>query len=90
MFFFSLTDSCAKKQCEFFGICVSKNDGTAECVCPLCDKDNFKPICGDDGMTYANMCYLKKKACMSMKMIKAVRDEACGMPFAGFFVGIKG
>ena len=86
-----MIDPCSKKLCEFHSICLSRTDRGAECVCPSCT-DDYKPVCGSDGKTYANDCELRKAACERQKEIKVAKKEACGtyiaslLTFSPYFV----
>ena len=76
-YFLSSTDPCSKKVCEYYSSCIVSSDRKAQCVCPLCT-DNYKPVCGSDGKTYANECLLRSMACKEKKNTKIVKEKACG------------
>lgn len=72
-------DPCKKRVCEYYSRCVSRSDGTAVCVCPVCSKnDKISPVCGEDGKTYASQCELERVACEMKKDIETVKKEECG------------
>ncbi|XP_074603565.1 agrin-like [Brevipalpus obovatus] len=57
-------DLCRGIKCNFDAVC---RDG--ECICDMnCDDEKVEPMCGDDHITYANVCEIKRTACV--KQIK--------------------
>ena len=70
-------DPCAKVGCDFYSKCFAKQDRSTECVCPVCD-DQYSPVCGSDGKTYANECLMKSESCKMKKNIKLTKQSACG------------
>ena len=75
----SFVDPCKEKLCELYGKCIKNNDGKAECACPVCDtKDQYSPVCGDNGVTYASQCELEKTSCEKKEQIKSIKKTACG------------
>ena len=46
-------------------------------MCPIC-KDDYSPVCGTDGITYASECYLKQAACTSKRQLDVAKFSACG------------
>ncbi|KAG3155773.1 hypothetical protein PC128_g22023 [Phytophthora cactorum] len=58
------------------GECPTSEDGSAACseVCP----EILKPVCGSDGVTYSNSCFLGIATCKDPSIILA-HDGACGV-----------
>lgn len=53
---------------------------TTKCVCPLCaDETAYSPICGDNGKTYANACWMNRDSCLQQGHIKIAKPTACGV-----------
>ena len=79
-----ITDPCEGKQCSFGAQCVPSLDGqTARCQCPeQCshygDSVGSRPVCGSDGVTYRNVCELKRSACHAMEDVTVKYEESCG------------
>lgn len=74
------TDGCIQVTCDFYAKCISRNSQTHECVCPICGyKEKYSPICGDNGKTYANTCWMQRDSCLLQKDVKIVKTEACGV-----------
>ena len=40
-------------------------------------KDEYTPVCGSDGETYANECMMKAESCLRMKSIVKLHDGQC-------------
>ena len=38
----------------------------------------FKPVCGDDRVTYANQCAMERQSCFTKKIIRATKSGSCG------------
>ena len=76
---FLFSDACKKQPCKFYSKCFKKSDDTTECVCPICNEnEKYSPLCGDDGMTYANQCELEGTACKEKREIKILKRQSCG------------
>lgn len=46
-------------------------------MCPVCDL-KYALVCGDNGKTYGSKCLMEAEACEQKKVIKRVKDGACG------------
>ena len=44
----------------------------------MCDK-SYKPVCGDNGLSYASECFLKRLSCLNEIDINVVKKTTCGM-----------
>lgn len=58
-------ESCENIVCDRpYEMCKKMDDDTPYCKCPTCRYPG-SPVCGSDGVTYLNVCTLKKLACES-------------------------
>ena len=74
--YFSLCflDPCVDVKCDYFARCY---DG--KCVCPACSNTElYMQVCGMDGNSYANECYLRYESCKKKKIIDIAKRESCG------------
>lgn len=75
---------CEGKVCTFGAECMPSMDGAiARCQCPSdCpsygDSMDSKPVCGNDGNDYANLCTLRKSACEKLQDIRVKYYGKCG------------
>lgn len=73
---FYFIDTCLKKDCKFYSMCLPRSDGTAQCICPSCEK-SFAPVCDDNEETHASECYMKRYACQNNQNAKVTSQGAC-------------
>ncbi|XP_075241307.1 agrin-like isoform X2 [Convolutriloba macropyga] len=76
-------DLCENYQCPFFADCSSRNQKRT-CSCPdSCDQELFEPVCSTQGVTYNNMCELRREACKKQsKDIQVNNKGFCNEKFA--------
>lgn len=71
---------CASVQCPRMQICVHNIQGLPLCRCPSvyhCRQFKRKPVCGRDGNTYKNRCYLQMTECSQGKKIRVAYVGKC-------------
>lgn len=75
----SFSDPCRTTFCSFGATCIVEPvSNTASCRClERCDAI-FAPVCGTDGVTYANECEMRKTSCKQEKRIAVERTGNCG------------
>lgn len=72
------SDACNNVTCPFNGICHSQ-PGLKElvtCQCPDCPEVH-SPVCGSDGTTYVNECFVRKQSCKNQINITVRHDGYC-------------
>lgn len=73
------TDPCRAINCNFYGVCVSYEDGRSRCVCKTTYPDNYEPVCASDLRTYSNVHAMKVASCQSNITITKVSFGECSM-----------
>ncbi|XP_078614894.1 agrin-like isoform X21 [Branchiostoma floridae x Branchiostoma japonicum] len=67
---------CENVKCGFGATCTVI-DGNPMCECDTVCPAEFRPVCGSDGVSYNNMCYLQAEACEKQQEIRKVDDRLC-------------
>uniref|UniRef100_T1KV29 Kazal-like domain-containing protein n=1 Tax=Tetranychus urticae TaxID=32264 RepID=T1KV29_TETUR len=72
--------SCSPDNCHFGGVCVQTkefdNQLKSVCQCRQCPDEN-EPVCGSNGVSYANECELHKASCQDQKAIYISHKGPC-------------
>ena len=74
---------CAAIKCGYYAKCEVRN-GSAGCVCPALCPAVLRPVCGSNGVTYGNLCELKRDVCKKEEFIKVVNEGPCKLNFKAF------
>jgi len=76
-----IAKSCSELPCLYGARCVTKSDGTPECLCnaTVCEADGSEEAltCGTDGMMYGSECQLRLVACRLQKDIRVAGRGSC-------------
>jgi len=70
-------DPCKTVSCRPGRECVLLGQGDTECVCLTKCHENWKPVCGSDGVSYDNHCELHRRACLDGKHISPLHPGFC-------------
>lgn len=73
----SLVLGCAQINCRFYSKCVERPNGQAVCICNGSCKLSLDPVCGSNGRTYINECFLRADACKKRQGIVVLQRGAC-------------
>ncbi|XP_074605598.1 agrin-like isoform X2 [Brevipalpus obovatus] len=75
---------CTLDNCLYGGVCVTENPANeaprdvCHCIkCPEDDDETSDPICGSNGITYANECKLREDSCKTQKVIHTSHKGPC-------------
>lgn len=72
-----LLDPCDYVTCEYPEICRLDYERRASCVCSEFCNEDFIPVCGSDGRTYTNECFIRRQACRMMPDLRIVSQGQC-------------
>ncbi|XP_030149818.1 tomoregulin-1 isoform X4 [Lynx canadensis] len=67
---------CDESSCKYGGVCKEDGDGL-KCTCQFQCHTNYIPVCGSNGDTYQNECFLRRAACKHQKEITVVARGPC-------------
>ncbi|XP_005041912.1 PREDICTED: tomoregulin-1 [Ficedula albicollis] len=67
---------CDESSCKYGGVCKEEGDGL-KCACQFQCHTNYIPVCGSNGDTYQNECFLRRAACKHQKEITMVSRGPC-------------
>ncbi|CAH8596586.1 unnamed protein product [Schistosoma turkestanicum] len=82
-------DACQTKQCKYYAICQLSAFGEPQCICPTDCLYVRKPVCGTDGKTYENECFLKVKSCADQREVHVAQEGYCRPCTAGCPLGFQ-
>jgi agrin len=68
---------CRYNYCPYGRVCVVDERNQPMCVCSLSCRTGSSEVCGSDGKTYSNECFLRAAACLTNKTIAVQSYEAC-------------
>ena len=69
---------CAVVTCQHYSTCVLTNNGSAKCVCPEGCPFLYRPVCGSNGKSFFNRCYLRQYACANKMALTEAYEGKCG------------
>ncbi|XP_075687391.1 tomoregulin-2 isoform X1 [Rhinoderma darwinii] len=67
---------CDTNTCKFDGQCLRIGDSVT-CDCQFKCQHDYIPVCGSNGVTYRNECYLRGAACKQQSEILVVSEGSC-------------
>ncbi|KAF6116595.1 transmembrane protein with EGF like and two follistatin like domains 2 [Phyllostomus discolor] len=67
---------CDTNTCKFDGECLRIGD-TVTCVCQFKCNNDYVPVCGSNGESYQNECYLRQAACKQQSEILVMAEGSC-------------
>ncbi|XP_018427472.1 PREDICTED: tomoregulin-1-like, partial [Nanorana parkeri] len=67
---------CDESTCKYEGVC-KEDGGVLKCYCQFECGTNYVPVCGSNGDTYQNECFLRRSACKQQKHLTVVTRGPC-------------
>uniref|UniRef100_A0A4X2L167 Tomoregulin-1 n=1 Tax=Vombatus ursinus TaxID=29139 RepID=A0A4X2L167_VOMUR len=67
---------CDESTCKYGGLCKEDGEGL-KCACQFQCHTNYIPVCGSNGDTYQNECFLRRASCKHQKEITVVSRGPC-------------
>ena len=71
-------DPCEKVTCNYNAVCSRQSDLSHECVCPVCSRVSFEPVCASNGRTYSSECHMKQDSCNLRENLVLLKRAPCG------------
>lgn len=71
---------CRLFNCNFYSFCtIDSKTNKPFCQCPSFCTEEYSPVCGSDGISYGNICKMRRESCQKKKRIVMSYQGLCGM-----------